>query len=291
MKRAVFIQANERQMLGARISAHSYRRNARDPGAFNVRIIDIRDHPRLLERGRTILRGGHIREWDPDDLQSFTPLRFFPPQAMGFEGLAVVTDPDIFGVGDVGELFERDLQGKAIWAVPRPGHNGRDDYIATSVMLLDCARLTHWRFDQDLDDLFAHRFDYIDWIELKREDRSTIGLLEPEWNDFDRLTPQTKLLHTTKRRTQPWKTGLPVDYTLRESGWLDSVRRLRRRRYEQHPDRRQEALVYSLLADMVDTGEIARQELVAEMAANHIRHDSLELVERYRGWRLLDAVA
>lgn len=291
MKPTVFIQANDRQMLGARISAHSYRRNARNPGSFDVRILDIRDHPRLLQRGQTILRGGHIREWDPDDLQSFTPLRFYPPQAMGFEGLAVVTDPDIFGVGDVGELFERDLAGKAIWAVARPGHNDRDDYIATSVMLLDCARLKHWQFDQELDDLFAHRFDYIDWIELKREDPATIGRLEPEWNDFDRLSPQTKLLHTTKRRTQPWKTGLPVDYTLRESGWLDAVRRLRRRRYEQHPDRRQEALVYSLLADMLDTGEITRPELVAEMAANHIRHDSLELVERYRGWRLLDAVA
>ena len=291
MKNAVFIQANDRQMLGARISAHSYRRNARDPSAFDVKILDIRDHPRLLQRGQTILRGGHIREWDPDDLQSFTPLRFYPPQAMGFEGLAVVTDPDIFGVGDVGELFERDLAGKAIWAVPRPGHNDRDDYIATSVMLLDCGRLKHWQFDKELDDLFAHRFDYIDWIELKREDRANIGLLEPEWNDFDRLSPQTKLLHTTKRRTQPWKTGLPVDYTLRESGWFDAVRRLRRRRYEQHPDRRQEALVYSLLADMLDTGEMTRAELAEEMAANHIRHDSLELVERYRGWRLLDAVA
>ena len=291
MKPTVFIQANDRQMLGARISAHSYRRNARDPGSFDVRILDISDHPRLLARGQTILRGGHVREWDPDDLQSFTPLRFYPPQAMGFEGLAVVTDPDIFGVGDVGELFERDLAGKAIWAVPRPGHNGQDDYIATSVMLLDCAKLAHWRFDEQLDDLFAHRFDYIDWIELKLEDRSTIGLLEPEWNDFDRLSPRTKLLHTTKRRTQPWKTGLPVDYTLRESGWLDAIRNLRRRRYEQHPDRRQEALVYSLLADMLDTGEISRDELVAEMAANHVRHDSLELVDRYRGWRLLDAVA
>jgi len=291
VKRTVFVHANDRQMLGARISAHSYRRNAREPGSFDVKILDVRDHPRLLRRGQTILRAGHVRDWDPDDLQSFTPLRFYPPQAMGFEGLAVITDPDIFGVGDVGELFQRDLQGKAVWAVPRPGHNDRDDYIATSVMLLDCAKLAHWRFDQDLDDLFAHRFDYVDWIELKREDRSTIGLLEPEWNDFDRLTPRTKLLHTTKRRTQPWKTGLPVDYTLRESGWFDALRRIRRQRYEQHPDRRQEALVYALLAEMVDSREVTKQELVAEMAANHIRHDSMELIDRYRGWQLLDAVA
>jgi hypothetical protein len=291
VKPTVFIHANDRQMLGARISAYSYRRNAREPGSFDVKILDVRDHPRLLQRGQTFLRGGHIRDWNPDDLQSFTPLRFLPPQAMQFEGLAVITDPDIFGVGDVGELFQRDLAGKAIWAVPRPGHNKRDDYIATSVMLLDCAKLTHWQFDRELDDLFAHRFDYIDWIELKREDRSTIGLLEPEWNDFDRLTPKTKLLHTTKRRTQPWKTGLPVDYTLREGGPFDFIRRLGRRRYERHPDQRQEALVYSLLAEMIDAGEVTKQELVEEMAANHIRHDSLELIDRHRGWQLLDAVA
>ena len=37
-------------------------------------------------------------------------------------------------------------------------------------------------------------------------------LFEPEWNDFDRLTPETRLLHNTKRWNQPWKTGLPVDF-------------------------------------------------------------------------------
>ncbi len=291
MTSTVFIQANDRQLLGARISAFSYRRNARIPGSFDVRILHVRDFPRLNQQGQTILRAGHVRAWEPDDLQSFTPLRFAPPSLMGFVGRAVVTDPDIFGVGDVGALFERDMQGKAICAVPRPGHNGRDDYVATSVMLLDCTKLKHWDFDKDVDDLFAHRFDYVDWIELKREDPVTIGHLEPEWNDFDRLTPRTQLLHTTKRRTQPWKTGLPVDYTLRESGPFDFLRRLASRRYQPHPDRNQEALVYSYLAEMVDAGEVTKQELVAEMAANHIRHDSLELVERYRGWRLLDAVA
>ena len=290
-RNTVFIQANARQMMGARISAFSYRRNARVPGSFDVRILDTAKWPRLNRPGQTILRGGHVRDWDPDDLQSFTPLRFAPPQLMGFKGKAVVTDPDIFAVGDVGELFERDLQGKAIWAVPRPGHNRQADYIATSVMLLDCARLAHWDFDQQLNDLFAHRFDYVDWIELKRENRSTIGALEPQWNDFDKLTPRTKLLHTTKRRTQPWKTGLPVDYTLREGGPLAFLKQLGARRYGRHPDRNQEALVYSLLAEMVDTGEVSRNLLVEEMAANHIRHDSMDLIDKYRGWRLLDQVA
>ena len=287
----VFIQANARQMLGARISAESYKKASARPDSFDVVIMDAADHPRLMQQGQSILRGGHIRQWDPDDLQSFTPLRFAPPQLMGYQGRAVVTDPDCFGVGDVAELFERDMGGKAVMAVARPGHNKRNDYIATSVMLLDCAQLTNWDFDQDLDDLFAHRFDYIDWIELKRQPRETIGLLEPEWNDFDRLTPATKILHTTKRRTQPWKAGLPIDYTLRERGPLDFLRRMKRKTYDHHPDKNQEALVYSLLADLIDQGSVTKQELVGEMAANHVRHDSLELVDRYRGWNGLQSAA
>jgi hypothetical protein len=276
-------------MMGARISAHSFKRHSANPEAFDVKILSTRDYPRLEQPGQSILRGGKVRQWDPDDLQSFTPLRFAPPTVMGHQGVAVVTDPDVFAVGDVGELLGRDMQGKAIWAVARPGHNERRDYIATSVMLLDCAKLKHWQFDRDLDDLFAHRFDYVDWIELKREDRSTIGLLEPEWNDFDRFTPETMILHTTKRRTQPWKTGLPIDYTLREKGFLGSLLRPRRERYEPHPDPRQEALVYSLLAELVDRGDVTRPEIVAEMAADHIRHDSLELVDKYRGADVLAA--
>jgi hypothetical protein len=286
----VFIQANARQYLGAKISAHSYRRNARDPDSFDVQILDARDFPRLMKPEQAILRAGKIRDWDPGDLQSFTPLRFYPPQAMGFEGIAVVTDPDVFALGDVGELFSRDLEDKAIWAVPRPGHNRRRDYIATSVMLLDCSKLKQWDFDKELDDLFAHRFDYIDWIELKREDPETIGFLGPEWNDFDRLTPRTKLLHTTKRRTQPWKTGLPIDFTLRRAWPINLINRLVMR-YQPHPDPNQEAFVYSLLAEMYDSGEVTQNELREEMAASHIRHDSLALVDRYRGWDPQQALA
>ena len=284
MKPTVFIQANARQMVGAKISALSYKKASKRPDSFNVRIMDAAEFPRLMAGGQSILRAGHVRAWDPDDLQSFTPLRFAPPKLMKWNGKAVVTDPDCFGVGDIADLFDRDMGGKAVMAVPRPGHNKRNDYVATSVMLLDTAKLKHWDIDQDLDDLFAHKFDYIDWIELKREDPATIGFLEPEWNDFDRLTADTKILHTTKRRTQPWKAGLPIDYTLRERGPFDFLRRLKRKTYDTHPDPNQEALVYSLLADLVDRRDVTKEQLVAEMAANHVRHDSLDLIERHRGW-------
>ncbi len=286
MKPAVIIHTNDKQMLGALVSAHSFRRNSRDPDAFDVRILTARDYPELQQSGRSLLRGGHERAWDPGDLQSFTPLRFAVPDLLGHEGLALVTDPDVFAVGDVNELFSRDLQGKAIWCRPRPGYHKITDPLATSVMLLDCSKLPHWRFADDLEALWSHRLDYLDWINLKRETLATIGLLEPEWNDFDRLTPRTRLLHNTRRRTQPWKTGLPIDFTFRERGLLNfalPIVRMVAPRYTRHPDRNQEAYFYALLADAMDAGSVTAGQVEAEVRAGHVRPDSPALIERYRG--------
>jgi hypothetical protein len=287
MKPAVIIHTNDKQMLGALVSAHSYRRNSRSPDSFEVRILRAEDYPELQERGRTFMRGGHVRNWDPDDLQSFTPLRYAVPDLVGHKGLALVTDPDVFAVGDVAELFHRDLHGKAIWCRPRPGFDKLTDPLATSVMLLDCARLPHWRFKDNLQALWAHRLDYLDWINLKREELGTIGLLEPEWNDFDRLTPATKLLHNTKRRTQPWKTGLPVDFTLRERRGLMSfvmpIVEMVAPNYTRHPDRNQEAYFYALLAEALDSGSINRDQVEKEVRLGHVRPDSMLLIDRYRG--------
>ena len=287
MKPVVFIHTNDKQMLGALVSAHSYGRNSRTPDAFEVRVLRAEDRPELQEKGHTFLRGGHERAWDPDDLQSFTPLRYAVPDEMGHRGGALVTDPDVFAVGDVVELYTRDLQGKAIWCRPRPGYDKLTDPLATSVMLLDCGKLPHWRFEEDIAALWDHRLDYLDWINLKRESLETIGLLEPEWNDFDHLTPETKLLHNTKRRTQPWKSGLPVDFTLRERrGLMSLVMPIVQKvapNYTRHPDRNQEAYFYALLAEALDMGSVTREQVEKEVRLGHVRPDSLALVDRYRG--------
>jgi hypothetical protein len=286
MKPTVVIHTNDKQMLGALVSAHSFRRNSRTPDAFEVRIVNAGEFPELQERGHSLLRGGHVREWDPDDLQSFTPLRYAIPGLLGYKGLALVTDPDVFAVGDVAELFARDLEGKAIWCTPRPGYHKITDPLATSVMLLDNAKLKHWRFADDLNALWAHEVDYLDWINLRREDLGTIGLLEPEWNDFDRLTSETKLLHNTKRRTQPWKTGLPIDFTFKERGLLNFALPIVRKlapNYTRHPDRKQETYFYALLADALDAGAVTRDQVEKEVRLGHVRPDSEALIERYRG--------
>ena len=286
MKPTVVIHTNAKQMLGALVSAHSYRRNSRTPEAFDVRIVSAEDFPELQERGHTLIRGGHVRAWDPDDLQSFTPARFAIPGLLRYQGLAVVTDPDVFAVGDVAQLFRRDLEGKAIWCTPRPGYHKITDPLATSVMLLDCAKLKHWDFAAQLKELWAHEVDYLDWINLRLEDLGAIGRLEPEWNDFDRLTPTTKLLHNTKRRTQPWKTGLPIDFTFKERGLLNFALPIVRKlapNYTRHPDRKQEAYFYALLADAIDARAVSPEQVREEVELGHVRPDSEALIERYRG--------
>ena len=51
MKPVVIIHTNEKQMLGALVSAHSYRRNSRNPDAFEVRMLKAEDEPELQQRG------------------------------------------------------------------------------------------------------------------------------------------------------------------------------------------------------------------------------------------------
>jgi hypothetical protein len=286
MKPTVFIHTNAKQIIGAIVSAHSLKRNSMQPEQFDVRIIRREDY-RFFDayEGRAFLRGGGRRIWTNSDLQSFTPCRFMPPELMDYNGRAVVIDPDVFAVGDVCALLNRDMAGKAILAKPRPGYNGRPDYVATSVMLLDCAKLTHWHVRRSFEELFAFKRDYEDWITLSYEPPGSIGHLESEWNDFDRLTESTKLLHNTKRRSQPWKTGLRVDFTTKiPIPFVDKILgtsgiRLPLR-YKPHPDRRQEQLFFALLKECMQNGMLSEDMLRQEMAANHVRHDALEVVSK-----------
>jgi hypothetical protein len=161
-------------------------------------------------------------------------------------------------------------------------------------MLLDCAKLGHWRAEQDFAALFTGSRDYIDWIGLRYEPHETIGYFEPEWNDFDHLTPRTRLLHNTKRQTQPWKTGLPVDFTparkrvkpLVPATWLGPVKRRLLGEvgsgavYQRHPDPNQERFFFGLLRECLEQGVVDETTLREEMRLNHLRHDALDLLAR-----------
>jgi hypothetical protein len=301
-KPVVFIHTNAQQFVGAKVAEHALRKHSRNLDKFEIRILHLDDYPHLKRReGQTYLRKGTVVTWRNEDLQSFSPLRFLPPQELGYRGRALVIDPDIFALADVWELLNRDMEGKAIWCrqVARPDGS---TWFATSCMLLDCAKLRHWDWDRRIDEMFAHQCDYGSWIFLKTEDPATIGPLEEEWNHFDTLTERTRLLHCTERSTQPWKTGLPVDFNLNYRadavprglryvprpilnwsrallGRGESPAAAGHQRYQPHPDPRQERYFFSLVKECLREGTLTHRMLKEEMRANHIRHDTLALLE------------
>jgi len=292
MKPKVFIHTNHKQYVGALVSAHSMRRNSKNADKFDVELIELKNHMDIFGKyeGRDYLRDGDSRTWLNDDLQSFTPLRFMPPELMNYEGRAVVVDPDVFAVKDVWELLSRDMEGKAVFACWRG--QGPRAHPASSVMLLDNARLTHWKVAEDFDALFRREREYKTWMNLGYEKPETLGRLEPVWNHFDKLTSETRMIHNTRRKTQPWKSGLPVDFVPSENNPYSPVAwlmRLRRKlfgvygllgTYKAHPDKNQENFFFGLLRECVDEGIVTEDLLKEAMRNNFVRHDAYQVMEK-----------
>jgi hypothetical protein len=284
----IFIQTNAKQAIGAIVSAHSMKRNSAHADKFDVSVMHKEDYPYFQAReGQNYMRHGDKRLWLNEDLQSFTITRFLPPGLMGFEGRALVVDPDVFAVADVWELLSRDMGGKSIMCRGSKFKNGA---FATSVMLLECSKLKHWDVEKGFNELFEGKRDYHNWMSLLMEDRETIGTFENEWNDFDKLSPKTRMVHNTHRRTQPWKTGLRVDYTPTEFvPVIGQIMKLRRRlfgehaflgRYHRHPDVNQENLFFGLLKECLEQGKVTTEMLKEAMAKNYVRHDAMDVMAR-----------
>ena len=293
MKPTVFIHTNNKQMLGALVSRYSLRKRSAHADKFDVKFIEVKDYPCMLAReGQPYLRDGEMRPWLNDDLQSFTPLRFAPPELMNYEGRAVIMDPDIFAIGDIWELLQRDMHNAAIVSRPKSGRKGRKGAYASSVMLLDCAKLRHWQFEKNFSEMFEPvSRDYMDWVSLKLEPSGSISALEDYWNDFDNLTQETRLLHNTKRKTQPWKTGLKIDYRPADTFQLFPPRHWFRRArralfgdyrfagtYAAHPDPAQETFFFELVREALEQGDISESLLLDEIAQGHLRSDAMELI-------------
>lgn len=281
MRPTVFIHTNDKQILGAKLAEYAFKKNSASPDAFDVKLIRLEETNHLYKReGQTYLRKGRSAVWKNNDLQSFSPLRMLVPQLMNYKGKALLVDPDVFALGDVYELLNMDMKGKAIVCRNMPdGYRGNGNpYYATSVMLLDCEKLKHWNWNEHIDMLFDKKMDYGDWISLKKEDPGIIGELGAEWNDFDNLTPQTKLLHTTERMTQPWRTGLPVDFdtTTKQQSLFERMKKFIKQQkdvYLAHPDINQEIFILKLIQDALNAGVVTKDYLKEEITNSNLRKD------------------
>ncbi len=270
----IFIQTNGKQYAGALLAKYALERNMKSE-IIPVEIIDVDETPAFKAlANKSYLRKNKEVVADPNDLQHFTLTRFMPPERMDFQGKAVVIDPDIFALSDINELFTTDMKGRAILACKKK------DAWDTSVMLLDCAKLSHWKIETIIKELVEHRLDYNTLMTLSNED--SVGEIPRIWNSLDELHPETKMLHTTNRLTQPWRTGLPIDFTRnplpKYLGVIprEPIYKLLGKyptHYQKHPDENIENFFFKLAKDAFSEGVFTKEILEDEIKTGHLRKD------------------
>lgn len=274
--RKVFIQANKSQLLGARLSKYSIERIS--PGT-PVEILQVEDIPTFQNfEGETYVQGSEERTYSLADEQSFTLSRFLPPELMDYRGRAVVIDPDVFAVQDIRPLFDTDMHGAPIACCKRNGAGFWD----TSVMLLENSKLD-WKIDDILARLNREEMNYN--FAMRKLFDLPVTELPRIWNQLDTITDETRMIHYTRQRTQPWKTGLPYTVTPRKLGkvfglipreWLPSGKNKYPVVYQPHPDERARTFFFSLVRDALKDGAVEKQIIEEEIARGYIRPDLLE---------------
>jgi hypothetical protein len=113
----------------------------------------------------------------------FSYSRFLVPLLCGYEGRALFADGcDMLCLGDVSELAQWDMQGKPLCVVKHeplrrvPRHDRARSW--TSLMLMDCAKLTGWGLD------YVQRQSDDQLMRLRTLGDDQIGDLPGEWNDL-----------------------------------------------------------------------------------------------------------
>lgn len=132
----------------------------------------------------------------------FSFYRFYIPEACGYKGKALYLDADIVVLADIHDLLTMEMNDKGVLARPGPHH-----IRYTSVMLLSCEKLTHWKIrewsmliNNQLADYGKTMFGEVGGLNYQ-----DFGDLPDYWNHLDEADETTKILHYTHVPMQPWK--------------------------------------------------------------------------------------
>lgn len=280
MEQKVFIHTNNKQGIGAVLAKFAIERSLPKDSPIKVEILNVDSLEEFKNfSGKKYLRGGKEISYDPKDLQSFTLSRFMPPELMGYKGRSIVIDPDIFAIGDITALMNMDLEGKPLAACKKK------DAWDTSVMVMDNEKLKHWKITDFLKALENKQTDYVEIMSLKFEPE--IKELSRNWNSLDELKPETKMLHTTNRLTQPWRTGLLIDFTINPMPKIfgiiprEPIHKLLGKyptHYQPHPDKKIEEWFFSLVRNSLKSGAVTKEDITKEISAGHVRKDLLNKI-------------
>jgi len=197
----VFIGSGEASLLERKTLIYSLRKNSRRP--VEVYVLNGTHNAVEPDAGPPFAAPMSLRV-KYRNYTEFSLYRFLIPQLCNHRGRGIYLDSDMVCLGDIGELFDLPMDGCDFLSVRAYDTNRW----GPSVMLIDCDRC---RFDleQICDETDAGLYSYTEFTQF--DDRylarhpQKIGVLDPNWNVFDRCDEQTKLIHYTNLLSQPWK--------------------------------------------------------------------------------------
>lgn len=135
----------------------------------------------------------------------FSIFRYAIPELCSYQGKAIYLDADIVVVSDLLDLWN--LEGKpALARSMHPGEPTAGRY--TSVMLLDCEKLTHWKLQEWVEQINKDHSLYGKTMQALPGGLGTpdFGDLPEVYNHLDQFDATTKLIHYTHVPSQPWKS-------------------------------------------------------------------------------------
>jgi len=143
----------------------------------------------------------------------FSLLRWDVPRRCGYEGYAIYLDADMLALGDVGKLWQVDVDypndNASIWCTYQPSKWFKEPTPETSVMFIDCKKAKDNQLTmKQLNDWFSKNADpgrkqyvkYMRAINLINAPQQ----ITTNWNHLNVRHDDTKLLHYTKEPEQPW---------------------------------------------------------------------------------------
>lgn len=194
MTLTVYIGTEDDQLVPQKVLEYSINKNAKTP----VKIQAVKQE---MERV-----GG----------TNFGFVRFLIPKLNNYRGKAIYLDADqlVFtDINDLGNILDvnhsvglvNQAQGTFGKKVVGQGNQ-------TSVMILDCTKLQDWNPNTMFDQVVPNRSErqpgqihYRDFMMLSWFDQSQIQPIDPRWNHFNIVEPDSKLTHFSHVRSQPWR--------------------------------------------------------------------------------------
>ncbi len=199
----VFIGSGEASLLERKTLIHSLRKHTQrelDIYVFNGthNAIERNDQPPVLANMPLWIKYQNYTE--------FSNYRWLIPSICNHEGRAIFLDSDMVCLADIGELFDTDMRGAAMLAKAE-AYKGKKSW-GMSNILFDCSKC---KFDLELifKEIAQGQFTNTEFHQMApaflAKHPFELAAMDPNWNSFDHVDANTKLIHYTNLRTQPWK--------------------------------------------------------------------------------------